>query len=298
MKSPLPVGLRMMPAEKLFVIGTDMQWEEEQILSAGKGYDLECVMLLASDISIRLQEHDADALYKGSSIRALLQKGSIIFRRTRDARDRMIVLALLADRWSIPHTDSILSIATNLNKFLSIPQVPLQKISHVPTIFLDQENHPENIAFPFPILAKPVDGRHGEEIEIFHGAAALETFLARTDRKHMMLQPFLSIEEEYRVFVIGNSSPGIIKKIPQKGSRIANYAAGASFVPAGIPPDIEQESIDLCISCGIDVGGVDIARIGNTYYLLEINRCPEFRAFSSAMNMNVAEKIVAYLAGK
>jgi glutathione synthase/RimK-type ligase-like ATP-grasp enzyme len=113
-----------------------------------------------------------------------------------------------------------------------------------------------------------------------------------------MLQNFLKIEEEFRVFVVGKKALGTIKKNAEPNSLIANYAAGATFHASELPKRITQECVNLCVQQGIDIGGVDIARVGDNYYLLEINRCPEFKAFTKATGIPIAKEIITFIASK
>jgi len=212
----------------------------------------------------------------------------------------MISLALLVDHWRIPATDSVLSIATNLNKAYSLPSLTLKSIQHIPTCFLQKDKAFDKLALSLtpPLLVKPVCGRHGEGIQIMETADDVSMFLSTQHKDNLMLQSFLKIDEEYRVFVVGDQSLGVIKKIPKEGSVIANYAAGAQFVSAKVPEAIKAECIEICRQQCIDIGGVDLARIGDGFFLLEINRCPEFRAFSKAKDINVAEHIVKFITKK
>lgn len=55
----------------------------------------------------------------------------------------------------------------------------------------------------------------------------------------------------------------------------------------------------LCQIQKIDIGGVDVAKTkAGEYYILEINRCPEFRAFSEATGINVANEIIDFIKQK
>jgi len=87
---------------------------------------------------------------------------------------------------------------------------------------------------------------------------------------------------------------GVIQKIPEAGSVIANYAAGAQFKVATLPRSVVRECVTLCQQQGIDIGGVDLAKVGKNFYLLEVNRCPEFKAFTKATGIDVAGKIVEF----
>ena len=206
----------------------------------------------------------------------------------------MIALAEVAAEWKVPFTDSLRSIRDNLDKRLSVPPFTATAILPIPTLFLD----PAEIVRPpkewiFPLLVKPALGRHGKGIRIFQTEKTLNSFL-RANRSPVLLQPILTIDKEFRVFCVGDHALGTIRKIPKKGSLVANYAAGAKFVKAVLPARVAKEAVKICASLEIDIGGVDLARVGRRYYLLEVNRCPEFSAFTKATGNDVASAIVRF----
>lgn len=283
----------------ILIIGSDEQWEERRLAEAARAAGHEASYLPAASLLLTLDAHDADVLFEGRSVRDRLKDGVIVFRRTRGARQTMAALAALARDWGVPATDSPWSIASNLDKSLSLPTVALKHIRHVPSIFLpaDRARAPADIALPFPLLAKPVFGRHGEGIEMLPDPPSLEIFLARPREEGYIVQRRLPLEAEYRVFVVGKRSLGVIRKIPAEGSLVANYAAGARFEPDELPADVIDEATAVCGHQEIDIGGVDIALSDGQYYLLEVNRCPEFRAFEGATGAGVAEAIVDFVSG-
>ena len=281
----------------LFIIGADCKWEEKQLINEATSIGFDVKFLLVNDICLKLDTDEADIFYKNASIKDLFKEGRLIFRRTRGAYDKMISVALLASHWHVKSADSVESIVSNLNKLHSMPSLTLKYIRNIPTIFVHpgEKIDSDDITLDLPLIAKPACGRHGEGIEIIKTEDELCGFLSSQKKEGFILQSYLEIEEEYRVFVVGDKSLGAIKKFPEEGSKIANYAAGAEFHPTDIPREIEDESIDLCIQQQIDIGGVDIARMGEEFYLLEINRCPEFQAFSKATDVNVAKKIIQFI---
>ena len=206
---------------------------------------------------------------------------------------------MIAKQWKIPFTDTVQSVMSNLNKAVFMPSVQTQKIRHIPTYFAGRREVaiPEKKGISAPFLIKPVHGRHGEGIQIKKNEKALEAFLKK-NKKEMMIQSFLNIEEEYRVFVIGKETLGVVKKTPEPGSKIANYAAGATFTKTIMTHEIVKEAIAVCQSQGIDIGGVDLAKVGSSFYLLEVNRCPEFKAFAKATDVDVANKIIHFTKSK
>ncbi|MFH1012408.1 MAG: hypothetical protein V1760_01540 [Candidatus Peregrinibacteria bacterium] len=283
----------------LLIIGTDFQWEEQELMAIAKSLKHPIHFLDAHHVDIRIGKMEAELFYEGKNMTNAFKKSRVIFRRARGDHEKMISLSLLAQNWNVPFTDSVISIMSNLNKAIALPATTTKLIRHIPTHFVGSGESlaPGSLSFSFPLLAKPVHGRHGKGVEILRNKTALACYIRRNNRA-LMIQPFLPVASEYRVFVVGGLSLGVIQKIPKRGSSIANYAAGAQFLPARMAPQILEEVVRLCREQGVDIGGVDLAKVGNDFYLLEINRCPEFKAFSEATGQNVAQAIVRFALSK
>ena len=290
----------MHDTKKIIIIGSDIKWEEKGLLKAIKQEGCQGKILEAYEIDIVIKGAESQLFYRNKNITRQFKNSRIIFRRTRGAQEKMITLAMLAKHWKLKYTDSVKSIMSNLSKAIFMPSVNLKKpIHHIETAFVSRGEsiNPKALPSTFPILAKPVYGRHGEGITIIKKEGQLNNFLKK-NTKNMMVQPFLNIQKEYRIFVIKNKSIGVIEKTPEKGSTIANYAAGATFTKSKLPEGVIKSAIQICEEQNIDIGGVDIAKAGSKFYLLEVNRCPEFRAFSEATKINVAKKIIEFILKK
>lgn len=282
--------------KNIFIIGTDYKWEEAEILKSAQMQKIEAAFLDITKIQLRVNHNEAEVFFNGEDITTKFKQSRLVFRRTRGRQGQMIALALLADSWQIPFTDSVVSILSNLNKMIALPAIHLKKLKHIPTVFCEELSKREenSLSFDFPVLVKPALGRHGEGIEILENQDAWQKVLG----KRVLLQPFLSFEAEYRVFVLKNEVLGVIKKIPETGKKIANYAAGAQFLVTELPNEIKSEAIEVCQQQQIEIAGVDLAQSGEDFYLLEVNRCPEFFAFTNATKVNVAEKILNFILSK
>lgn len=286
-----------MIAQSLIIIGTEMGWEELEILKAAKARGMSRHCFKAATIEIRLTPTGTKLYRHKKDITSLFQKSRLLFRRSRGAQEKMITLALLAEHWGLSFTDGVTSIMSNLNKSIFLPSVSTRWIRPIPTLFCNRGEMGDLSSLTFPLLSKPVHGRHGEDVTIFDRPADFKRFL-KTNLKSLMIQPFLPIEKEYRVFVVGKKALGVVQKIPRKGSRIANYARGATFLPSKLPSAMIREAVKLCRDQQIDIGGVDLAQVGTHFYLLEVNRCPEFKAFSLATGIVVADQILNFILNK
>ena len=211
-------SFRMPLKRSILIIGSDRLWEEEQLLIEAGNAGYEADFITAASVTITVGQREADLLLRGKSIRERFRRSRVLFRRSRGAEDTMSTLALLARHWKVPATDSPVSILTNINKALSMPPLTLHELRHIATSFLQTESavSASFSALSLPLLIKPARGRHGEGVRILRSREELEQALNNI-QEDMLLQEYLPIDEEFRAFVVGNRSLGVIRKIPRKG---------------------------------------------------------------------------------
>ena len=286
--------------QSILIIGSDEKWEERALLAEAEKQMLEARFIMAGDVTVFLDENRARLFYGDEEITELFYRSKIIFRRTRGAMDKMFVLANLADSGhQAVYTDSVQSIMNNLNKVHSMHLAITKHIRHIPTVFVinGQEFDIKAFGLSLPLVIKPACGRHGEGVIFVEDQQTLNKTLADNNQS-VLVQKALDIKREYRIFVVGGKCLGVIEKIPEEGSRVANYAAGAEFRQAEIPEQYIQDAVEICRQEKIDIGGVDIAFADDHYYLLEVNRCPEFKAFNKATGIDVSKEIIYFISQK
>jgi hypothetical protein len=165
--------------------------------------------------------------------------------------------------------------------------------SHQNTI--DMINNPELKQY-FPLIAKPIAGKRGRGIELLNtieeALQYLDTFFEERGNPDLpvLLQTYISIKAEYRVFLIDGKVLGMAEKIAQPGQLQANAAQGAEF-KARSHPALSQFVAEKASSQGIL--GVDAAIDANgDFYIIETNRAPQWKAFEEATGIDVSDEIV------
>lgn len=149
----------------------------------------------------------------------------------------------------------------------------------------------------FPVIIKPYKGYHGEGIVKADSKVDLIKFARlffKKNKDNLFFQEYINIKYEYRVFVVGSKSLGVVEKIPKEGVIARNYALGAEFVQVR-KPRVAKLAEKLCRELKRNFSGVDIIEDRNgKLYILECNRSPQFIGFMKATGINVAEKIINY----
>ncbi|BAY66221.1 alpha-L-glutamate ligase, RimK family protein [Calothrix brevissima NIES-22] len=148
----------------------------------------------------------------------------------------------------------------------------------------------------FPLILKPVHGSQGRGIHVIEdletGLELLDAFYDDEQERDepFYLQEFLNIEKEYRVVVLDGKAIGAAQKIAAPGKHTANAAQGGTFVAADVP-NVTAVTLENVTSKGLF--GVDVAvDQQDNIRIIEVNRIPQWKAFSEATGINVAQAIL------
>ncbi len=280
---------------KIIIIGSDFKQEEEWLLSSYPNSKF----ILLGDLEVQIGKKTKFVKEGKDIFDDFLGDEKFIIRRSRGNFEKLVAFVEILKKRGFIFTDTFQSISTNLNKEIFLATIESQIFPHPSGSFLvqkdDEVSHKE---LAFPLISKPVTGRHGEGIIIHQDLESLEKEIADTE-ENLLVQKFLEIQSEYRIFVVGDKALGAVEKKAAPGKQIANYAAGAEFNSVELPQKFLDEAVNLCQTQGIDIGGVDVAKTKTgEHYILEINRCPEFKAFSTATGIDVAKKIIEFIKQK
>jgi hypothetical protein len=107
-----------------------------------------------------------------------------------------------------------------------------------------------------------------------------------------IVQTLLGIEVEYRVFVIGGK---IIHPLLIKTSKTPDQKTKVTGTEDLIDPRIEDISNRVHRVTGFDLMGLDIAKVGQNFWLIEVNRSCQFKSFDRETGQNPATLLNKYL---
>ncbi len=169
------------------------------------------------------------------------------------------------------------------------------KISHPDTLYTDNlaafKTYISHIQFP--CIAKPVRGSQGRGVCLLKNIQEATTFFSSLDEDYLF-QQYLPIQYDYRIFTIGKKVLGGIKRFVAPNDIRSNVSIGAQTEPATITPEIERVALQAAQAFGYDVAGVDIAIVGDTHYVFEVNRTPQWQGLKKTLKIDPAKSIVEF----
>lgn len=155
----------------------------------------------------------------------------------------------------------------------------------------------------YPYIAKDIIGSSG--IDVFKISSSsdmtklLEKFNSNLKIKSLLFQRFLPNAEDLRIIILDGKIIGAMKRIAQPGNFLSNYSQGGSVRLYDIENDLEAGRLALEVSelFKLDYCGVDLMKNNEgKWVVLEVNRACQFEGFEKSTRINVAQKIIKYLA--
>ena len=147
----------------------------------------------------------------------------------------------------------------------------------------------------FPVITKPVHGYKGIGVKALE---SVESYLEYS-REHfaskvgepLLVQKLMDFKHEYRVLMIHRKCIGVVEKIRNPESIVANAAQGSEFKPADVPEVVEFVR-NNCAKSGFM--GVDAAvDAAGEIHIIEENRAPNWNHIQQSLNIDVAAIIMA-----
>lgn len=147
----------------------------------------------------------------------------------------------------------------------------------------------------FPVVVKPVYGQKGQEVNKFGGKADLINFFSQKDKvEKFLLQEFLEIDGDVRVFVVGGRVLGAIKRFVISGDFRSNASLGARAELFPVDQKMRDIALKACKAMKYEIAGVDLAMANGKWYVIEVNSTPQWQKFKEVTGVNPAKEIIDY----
>lgn len=154
-------------------------------------------------------------------------------------------------------------------------------------------------ALTFPIIVKDPAGRKGMNIFKFDTKTKLTEFLEQQpELLPYLFQQYLPNDGDIRVLVIGYKALGAMKRFIVPGDFRANISQGAKAATVQLTPEIARISETAAKATQTELAGVDLIESEGKYYVIEVNRAPQFRGFRTYTKVDPSPAIIDYLEEK
>ncbi|HOI59804.1 MAG TPA: hypothetical protein PKU93_00605 [Candidatus Pacearchaeota archaeon] len=176
-------------------------------------------------------------------------------------------------------------------------------LKHFPkTIYFTKNNKDEALKLiekaeiSMPFILKPEGSSRGVGVILVKDKKDYDAYFNSEQVKifqDFIIQEYLDIKNEYRVFVLGKKSLGVCEK-KGEGLIAKNLAQGSEFFYLR-DENLESLAETLALELNHHTLGFDIVKTKNDELkLLEVNSWANFEGFGRASNINMPEKIFNY----
>jgi len=147
----------------------------------------------------------------------------------------------------------------------------------------------------YPIIIKGIIGTKGRQVFKVNTKSAALKIIKKYRYANVLIQEFVNIKHDRRIFVVGKKVLGVMKRIIPKGDYRANIAQGARAEKAKLSNELKSIALKAARTLDYDIAGVDVIYRKKKPAVLEVNSSPGLKGFSKATGVNVAGEIIIYL---
>jgi len=275
----------------------------EKFLAAAKKKKVDLVPVQYNDLVLRQKGDDFEIFYQE---KPLSEFDLFFFRAVGEATEWANLLLLYAKKKEIPVVDEYLAAFGPERRLKSISGVFLarNKVKYPRTSFVASKEtllaETEKFKYPF-VLKISRGGRRGLGTLLVSDKKVLERAIkGRIEKTGFLLQEYIPNDGDYRLMVIGYQSLGGFKRQKKEKRLLLSRSLGPSEGLKTIPKAVKEEAEKACRALKVEIASVDIVvdKRNGKPVIIEVNEAPQFDVFEKRTGINVAEKIVKYLAEK
>jgi ribosomal protein S6--L-glutamate ligase len=190
------------------------------------------------------------------------------------------------------------------DKFYQQEVFALNDIPIIKTASLRTENSfnaylEQAVAAGQPKIIKHSYSHNGRSIQLVKTREDIVNLEISDKYPEFLVQDYIEIQEDYRIIVLGGEVLGVMRRTKGEGKITTNYTRGNTAEIAELPTNALELARKACEVLQVEFGGVDliIDNKGN-YLILEVNIFPGFKGFEQSTGINVAEKLLNFIANK
>lgn len=277
----------------LLIIGPKT-FENESLLKAARKRKFKVTLFSIKDFAFISTKKELKLYCKKSFVKA---PNICIIRGTApyDAKAR-IIARFLHNKGTKIVDHVLVSKNYELHKMGSTVIFEKNKIPHIPTYYFStwEEITWHLKRLPAELVVKDIKGRKSKNLFCLK-ISQLEKFFKDHCPANYIMQPKIDGDFCYRVLVVGDRVLGAMRKIGYFHRDKKNIPDAEKFIKVGLSRKIEKMCLATHKAFDYDISGLDVIFDGETPKILEINRCPGFKGFITALNMDVADEIINHI---
>jgi len=195
-----------------------------------------------------------------------------------------------------------IAISRSRDKLRSLQLLARKGIGMPVTGFANSPNDVDDlikIAGGAPLVIKLLEGTQGVGVVLAETKKAAESVIDAFMgvKANFLVQQYIKEAngEDIRCFVVGDKVIAAMKRKAAEGDFRSNLHRGGTAMEVVLTPEERDTAIKAADIMGLNVAGVDIVRSENGPLVLEVNSSPGLEGIEATTNIDVAEKIIAFI---
>lgn len=151
----------------------------------------------------------------------------------------------------------------------------------------------------YPIIAKHPAGRKGKNIYKLNSKGNLKKFIKQIKHSERFLfQQYIPNDGDIRILVVGYIAIGAMKRLKAPSSFKANISQGAKGEPYLLTENLKKIAERAARTTKTEIAGVDVIEHNDKFYVIEVNRAPQFKGFKKYTGIDPVPAIIDYIEKK
>ena len=228
----------------------------------------------------------------------------VLPRQGSTVGDSCLVLIRHFSLMGIPVVNDLNSIRLAKNQFLTLMALSEAGITVPDTVFVNsiQGFHDAlDRLGGLPVVIKQTSNRQGEGVALIETERNVHTVVHDylDEREGLLVQRFIHPKgrQDIRALVVGGKVAGAVELWPREGDFRANIHLSGKSRAKNLSHGLEDIALRVTDIIGLDIAGVDlIVDQKERVNVIEVNYSPGFRGMEAATGVDIAGRIVNYLA--
>ncbi len=273
---------------KIAILGCERSWSVRKIESVAEKRGHKVTFLRVKDLIIKIDPRLEVSINGNIDLKNF---DILMRRRIVDGYLQSLIAASYMRRHNKLVIPRRIDIGQALDdKMTQAVKLHFAKIRHIPVFqALSRKNALKLLKeVDYPIIIKGIVGTKGKEVFKVNSRSAALKIIKKYRYPNVLIQEFVNIKHDRRVFVVGQKVLGVMKRIIPKGEYRANVAQGASTAKALLSKELKKIALKATKILNYDIAGVDVIYRKEKPAVLEVNASPGLKGFSKATDINTA----------
>jgi len=170
--------------------------------------------------------------------------------------------------------------------------IPVPRTAIVNNVKSIEEAH-KRIGGKFPVVIKTLRGTQGIGVSKVNDMSSLISVCQSLwkFKADLLIQEFFKLESDIRTLVVNNKIVGSAERKRKDGKEFRNNVhLGADTLPYDLSEEEKELVINAARCTGASYVGVDHCKVGNKFYILEVNGSPGIRSHFLGYDLETGKK--------